>query len=42
MKATTLVDVLRVLNGIGGEEIVLDEEMRLQAKHSIEEMVRLG
>ena len=42
MKATTLVDVLRVLNGTGGEEIVLDEEMRLQAKHSIEEMVRLG
>ena len=31
-----------VLNGTGGEEIVLDEEVRLQAKDSIEEMVRLG
>lgn len=42
MKATTLVDVLNVLNGVGGEEILLDEEIRRKAKHSIEEMVRLG
>lgn len=42
MKATTLVDVLHVLQGRGGEEITLDEEIRLKAKRSIEEMIRLG
>ncbi len=42
MKATTLVDVRNVLSGTGGEEILLDEEIRRKAKHSIEEMVRLG
>ncbi|MGN1031656.1 MAG: quinolinate synthase NadA [Butyricicoccaceae bacterium] len=42
MKATTLVDVLDVLNGEGGEEIFMDEETRLAAKHCIDEMIRLG
>lgn len=42
MKSTTLVDVLRVLRGQGGEEITMDEETRLAAKHCIDEMIRLG
>ena len=42
MKATTLVDVLNVLKGQAGEEIVMDEETRLAAKHCIDEMIRLG
>lgn len=42
MKATTLVDVLNCLNGTFGEEITMDEEKRLQAKHCIDEMIRLG
>ena len=40
MKATTLVDVLNVLRGEGGEEIVLEEETRLAAKRCIDEMIR--
>ena len=42
MKATTLVDVLNVLRGEGGEEIVLEEETRLAAKRCIDEMIRRG
>ena len=42
MKATTLVDVLNVLRGEGGEEIVLEEETRLAAKCCIDEMIRRG
>lgn len=42
MKATTLVDVLNVLRGEGGEEIMLEEETRLAAKHCIDEMIRRG
>ena len=42
MKATTLIDVLNVLRGEGGEEIVLEEETRLAAKCCIDEMIRRG
>ncbi|MGN1013858.1 MAG: quinolinate synthase NadA [Butyricicoccus sp.] len=42
MKATTLVDVLHVLQGTGGEELVMDEETRLAAKRCIDEMIRRG
>jgi len=42
MRLTTLLDVKKALNGTGGREIVLDEELRLKAKHAIDEMIRLG
>lgn len=41
MKITTLADVLSCCNG-GGEEIVLDEEMRLLAKKCIDKMIEYG
>lgn len=42
MKITTLPDVLNCLAGRGGEEIVLDEEVRLAAVKSIEKMIEYG
>ncbi|HBI63652.1 MAG TPA: quinolinate synthase [Clostridiales bacterium] len=42
MKATTLMDVLHVLQGRAGEEIRMEEETRLAAKHCIDKMIRLG
>ena len=42
MKLTTLPEIYNILKGVGGEEIVLDEDTRLKAKHSIDEMLRLG
>lgn len=42
MKATTLVDVYNCLNGNGGEEIALDPDTIRDAKHCIDEMIRLG
>lgn len=42
MKLTTLPDIYNILKGVGGEEIKLDETLRLKAKHSIDEMLRLG
>ena len=42
MKLTTLPEIYNILRGVGGEEIVLDESTRLKAKHSIDEMLRLG
>ena len=42
MKLTTLTDVMRCLEGCGGEEIVLDETLRLQAVKSIDRMIRYG
>ncbi len=42
MKSTTLVDVYNCLNGNGGEEILLDESTIKDAKHCIDEMIRLG
>jgi quinolinate synthase len=42
MKATTLMDVYRCVTGIGGEEIILDDDTIVKARHSIDEMLRLG
>ena len=42
MKATTLVDVLNCCLGTGGEEITLDEDVRLKAKKCIDKMIELG
>jgi len=42
MKLTTLPDVLNCLRGTFGEEITLDEETRIKAKHCIDEMLRLS
>lgn len=42
MKLTTIADVLHCLEGTDGEEIVLDEDIRLKAKRCIDEMLRLG
>ena len=42
MKLTTLVDVLNVLKGTEGEEIHMDEEMRLKAKRCMDRMLELG
>ncbi len=42
MRITTLSDVYRALTGDGGEEIILDEQLRLDAKKPIDEMIRLG
>lgn len=42
MKLTTLTDVMHCLEGCGGEEIVLDETLRLQAVKSIDRMIKYG
>lgn len=42
MKVTTIADVLHCLEGTDGEEILLEESVRLRAKKSINEMIRLG
>lgn len=42
MKITTIVDVLNCVKGISGEEIVLDEDVRLGAKRCIDKMIELG
>ncbi len=42
MKVTTLTDVFNCVRGVGGEEIVLDEETRLKAKNCIDRMIELG
>lgn len=42
MKLTTLIDVLQCVSGKGGEEIVLDEDVRVQAKRCIDTMLTLG
>ncbi len=42
MKLTTLPEIYNILRGLGGEEVSLDEAVRLKAKHSIDEMLRLG
>lgn len=42
MKLTTIADVLHCLQGTDGEEIILDEDMRIKAKVCIDEMLRLG
>ena len=42
MKLTTIVDVLNCVKGIGGEEIELNEDVRLGAKRCIDKMIELG
>ena len=42
MRITNLVDVYRAMLGLGGQEIVIEEDTRLKAKHAIDEMIRLG
>jgi len=42
MKLTTLSDVYHCLLGDFGEEIVLDDETIVKAKHCLDEMLRLG
>lgn len=42
MKVTTIADVLHCLEGTDGEKILLEESVRLRAKKSIDEMIRLG
>ena len=39
MKATTLIDVLNCIKGIGGEEIVLDEKTIKEARACIDKMI---
>lgn len=42
MKLTTLGDVYKCVKGTGGEEIKLDEEVRIKAKCCIDTMLELG
>lgn len=42
MKATTLMDIYHALKKEAGEEIILDQDTMDQARHSLEEMIRLG
>ena len=42
MKLTTLGDVYPCVKGTGGEEIKLDEEVRIKAKRCIDTMLELG
>lgn len=42
MKLTTLVDVLNVLKGVSGEEIILPEEVMEGASRCINRMIELG
>ena len=42
MRMTTLTDVYHAMLVQGGQEICLDEGVRLKAKHAIDEMIRLG
>ena len=42
MRLTTLIDIYNCLNGEGGEEIVMTEDMRLQAKKSIDAMLAMS
>lgn len=42
MKLTTLVDVYRILNGNGGEEIKLSDEVMTKARVCLDKMIELG
>lgn len=42
MKATTLIDVLNSVNGIGGEEITLSQDVMQSARTCIDKMIELG
>ncbi len=42
MKATTLIDVLNSVNGVGGEEITLSQDVMQSARVCIDKMIELG
>lgn len=42
MSATTLMDVYNTVKGIGGEEIVMSDELIASSRKCIDEMLRLG
>ena len=42
MQATTLMDVYNTVRGIGGEEIVMSDELIASSRKCIDEMLRLG
>lgn len=42
MSATTLMDVYKTVKGIGGEEIVMSDELIAASRKCIDEMLRLG
>lgn len=42
MKCTTLMDVYNAVEGIGGEEIILDYDTLLKARKCIDRMIELG
>lgn len=42
MYATTLADVLRCVEGVGGEEIIMSDELIRSARKCVDEMIRLG
>ena len=42
MKLTTLIDLYNCVKGVGGEEILLDDDTIKDAKKCIDEMIRLG
>lgn len=42
MKTTTLVDLYNTVIGEGGEEIIMDEKIRTNAKKCIDMMIKLG
>ena len=42
MKSTTLVDVYNALNGSGGEELVMSDELIKSARRCIDKMIELG
>lgn len=42
MKATTLIDVLNSVNGVGGEEITLSQDVMQSARTCIDKMIELG
>lgn len=42
MKKTTLMDVYHCVKGLGGEEIHLPEDVMVEARRCIDEMIRMG
>lgn len=42
MKATSLIDVYHAMSGVGGEEILLDDETIRKARLCIDKMIELG
>ncbi|MGN0441077.1 MAG: quinolinate synthase NadA [Acutalibacteraceae bacterium] len=42
MRVTTLVDVLNCVQGVSGEEMIMDDEMIKQARRCIDKMIELG